>query len=274
MNQNIGEILRDIVRRQVKDNRVAVLLSGGVDSLSVAFAAQDVGLDVHAYSFQLDTHPSYDYQKSQEVSNHFNWEFTGITVPTNQLKKDFHRLVDYDCKKKTHFECVYPFLYVYPEIKEKYVLSGWAADGYYGISKKAMMHYRETQELFDTFRDNYFSPNMQAGYKWHKKVADRHDKIFVTPYLEEEVKNFFYPQSWEELNKPYQKHHVRDAFPQFTQIGKVKNHLNLQIDSKITDLFESLIDDKEINFRGRKRVMDICRDWHGLNNMGNLENFL
>jgi len=30
---------------------------------------------------------------------------------------------------------------VYPEIKEQVVLSGWAADGYYGISKKAMLHY-------------------------------------------------------------------------------------------------------------------------------------
>ena len=51
------------------------------------------------------------------------WKFTGIKVPTDNLVEDFHRLVKLDCRKKTHFECVYPFLYVYPEIKETEVLS-------------------------------------------------------------------------------------------------------------------------------------------------------
>jgi len=29
----------------------------------------------------------------------------------------------------------------------------------------------------------------------------------------------------------------------------------------VDKLFETLIDDKFINFKFRKRVMDICRDW-------------
>ena len=271
----INDILKNILRNQIEDKEVAVLLSGGVDSLSVAFAAEEIGLTVHAYSFHLDNHLAYDYQKAEEAASKFNWNFTGVTIPTANLKGDFRQLVELGCKKKTHFECVYPFLYVYPKITEKYVLSGWAADGYYGISKKAMMHYRETQELFDTFRKDYFKPNMRAGYNWHMKVVEMYDKIFVTPYLEDEVKDFFYSKSWEELNKPYQKHHVRDAFPQFQKLGKVKNHLNLQIDSKVTDLFEILLEDKEINFKKRKRIMDICRDWNSLNTTGNsLDEFL
>ena len=44
----IGDILRNVTRQQVSEQEVAVLLSGGVDSLSVAFAATDVGKTVHA----------------------------------------------------------------------------------------------------------------------------------------------------------------------------------------------------------------------------------
>ena len=270
----IGDILRNVIKEQVPNEEVAVLLSGGVDSLSTAFAASDVGKTVHAYSFHLDTNVSYDFQKAKDVAEYFGWQFTGVSIPTANLKQDFHRLVELDCKRKTHFECVYPFLYVYPEIKQDYVVSGWAADGFYGVSKKAVLHYKHTQELFDTFRDEYFKPENTAGYNWHKKVADRYNKTFITPYLTPEVKDFFYSKSWEELNIPHQKHHVRSAFKQFLSVGNVKNHLNLQIDCGIVNLFESLIDDKEINFRNRTRIMDICRDWYTLNNTSTLERFM
>ena len=269
----INKLLTQEVVKQVWDNDVAVLLSGGVDSISVAFAAMNARKKITAYSFHLDTHVSYDFLKAKEIAERFKWDFVGIVIPTENLVEDFHKLVKLDCKKKTHFECVYPFLYVYPKIRETEVLSGWAADGYYGISKKAMIHFKHTQELFDKFRDNYFKPNMCAGYLWHKKVADIHDKKFITPYLTDSIKEFFYSKSWEELNTPSQKHHVRNAFGEFKLIKNIKKHLNLQIDCGIVDLFETLIHNKEINFKGRKRVMDICRDWNLLNSTNTLEEF-
>ena len=70
---------------------------------------------------------------------------------------------------------------------------------------------------------------------------------------------------WNELNKPEQKRHVREAFKEeFEMVGHVNQHTNLQLDSKINILFESLLDDLEINFKDRSRVMDVCRDWAGL----------
>ena len=82
---------------------------------------------------------------------------------------------------------------MYPEIKEHVVISGWAADGYYGISKKAMIHYGpgKTKEKFDEFRNNYFDYNNQAGYLWHELVARNNKKQFLTPYLSLRVKEFF-----------------------------------------------------------------------------------
>ena len=141
VNLRIDKILMQNIEETVPDEKVALLLSGGVDSMSVGFSAHRLGKKITAYSFKTDEHDSYDYNKAQEVAEAMGWDFVGTVVPTSNLKEDFYRLLEMGCIKKTHFECVYPFLYLYPTIKEKYVLSGWAADGYYGVSKKAIINF-------------------------------------------------------------------------------------------------------------------------------------
>ena len=260
----IGRILTETVARLSQDDHVAVLLSGGVDSISVALAAHRLNKKITAYSFKLDNTNNYDSDKAEEIAKIFKWKYKLIEVPTNNLQDDFLQLVSkFRCKKKTHFECVYPFMYVYPEIKEREVLSGWAADGYYGISKKAMMHYAKKGQKtrFDEFRNEYFAYNNRAGYNWHKSVADYYDKKFITPYLTEDVRMFFYDKDWEELNKPFQKHHVVNAFPEFKKF-KFKKHINLQLGSGIDKLFESLLNNRTLNPKGKyKSVSGLCQSW-------------
>ena len=259
-------LLERSIQRRSKNKNVAVLLSGGVDSISTAFAAQNVGKTIHAYSFHLDSHLSYDFKKAQEISHKYGWKFKGITIPTKYLKRDFKRLVSLGCKTKVSFETAYPFLYVYPEIKQKEVLSGWGADGFFGLSRKAKQHYRHTKKLFDSFRNDYFLPHKTASVGFQRIIANQHKKTFIAPYLEKEVKNFFFQFDWFELNTKPQKKIIRDAFDQFEQI-KVNRHANLQINSKTNELFETLLRDKEINFRNRVRVKDLCFDWHRKTNL-------
>ena len=47
----IKKLLCDSIENQIPAEKCAVLLSGGVDSHSVAFAAERLGKKVHAYSF-------------------------------------------------------------------------------------------------------------------------------------------------------------------------------------------------------------------------------
>lgn len=271
----IAKLLIEHIEQKTNEQEVAVLLSGGVDSISVAFAAHLAFKKIRCYSFQLDNNPSYDFKKAEEICKIMKWPFVGVNVPVANLEDDFKRLLKHGCQKKTHFECVYPFLYVYEWISEKYVLSGWAADGYYGVSKKACMHFKEPKSLFDQFRNDYFKKENRAGYLQHKKLADKHNKVFVTPYLDKEVKKYFYQYDWYQLNKPYQKHMVRDAFKSyFNRIGKVKNHLNLQLDSGIANLFETLLNNNKINFNKRNRMLEVYKDWKVCyNGDTSLENF-
>ena len=107
------------IRSEVKSDNVILGLSGGVDSISVAFAAHLAFKRLRCYSFQLDNKPSYDYAKAEEICKIMNWDFVGVDIPVANLENDFKRLLKHGCQKKTHFECVYPFLYVYEWIKEK-----------------------------------------------------------------------------------------------------------------------------------------------------------
>ena len=67
----IDKLLVENIKQTVPDDNVAVLLSGGVDSISVALAAERLGKKITAYSFCLDNEPSYDYNKAiKEIANH------------------------------------------------------------------------------------------------------------------------------------------------------------------------------------------------------------
>ena len=223
----IKELLVDHIKNNVPDSEIAVLLSGGVDSVTVGLAAESAGKEVHAYSFYLNGAPSYDFIKAAEVAHKRNWNFTPIVVPTENLIEDWHRLVELTCRKKTHFECVFPFLYVYPEIEENYVLTGWGADGYFGPSKKAMMRYSSYKKKrnyvayckehnqkrlnWNEFRLAYLDGDC-AGLKEHTNLATKHNKIHVTPYLDTNVRELLMSKSYEELNKPKQKHFISIHF--------------------------------------------------------------
>ena len=64
---SIADLLESYIE-DIEDTEVAVLLSGGVDSLSVAFGADRVGKRITAYSFRLDVHDNYDNKKAKQNS--------------------------------------------------------------------------------------------------------------------------------------------------------------------------------------------------------------
>ena len=274
----IDTLLCNIIKNQIPTKKCAVLLSGGVDSLSVALAAHNVGKEVIAYSFHLEGNESYDFKTAQKFSEQMGWTFKPTIVPTDNLEEDWHTLVKMGCKKKTHFECVFPFLYVYPNITEEYILTGWGADGYFGVSKKAQMRYGSEKgnkrykdffkntphniKTFDEARDIYFLPDNSAGLKWHNKVVELFDKKHITPYLHSTVKDYFYGFNWEQLNKPEQKHHIRNAFPELLNFGKIRKHTNLHLGAGVDKLFESLLNNSKVNYNNRKRMMDVSKDWY------------
>jgi asparagine synthetase B (glutamine-hydrolysing) len=276
---HFSDLLESVMRKAIPEheNTVAVLLSGGMDSVSLALSAQRIGKHVHAYSFYCDDSPSYDSLKAQDVSNEFGFAFTPINVPTDNLRFDFVRLANiYLCEKKTHFETTFPMMYVIPEIQERIVLVGIGADGHFGMSKSAMMHHIRPKEKFDKLRHTVFhgpnNPNRTDGGPVHptsdrrflQMLCNENERRLLMPYTFTEIFDYFIQFEWDEINKPQQKYLVRKCYPELESL-KIKPHLNYQLVSGVSTAFERLLDDPEINFANRSRIMDICRDWHYAN---------
>ena len=261
----IDKIIEKVIDREVPDNEIAVLLSGGVDSLSVACAAHRLGKKVSAYTFHLDGDPSYDANKAEEASKKFGWNFDLTIVPTDKLVEDFKTLATkYDCRKKTQFENTFAYMYMFPKIKEKHVAMGMGVDIWYGSSKKVALHYKEPKSKFDAWRKAYFDQDTPPDLMTLKALSKEFNKTLVLPYTwQKEVEDFFYPLDWKTLNRGKNKKIIRDAFePEFKQIEPIQKHTNMQLGANIDHLFEKLLTNKEINFKNRSRVMDICRDWY------------
>ena len=268
----LNEIITKILEKEVPDNEVAVLMSGGTDSLSIAVAADALGKKLNCYTFRIDGTDSPDSIASQKACEHFNWNLKIIDVPVDNIEEDFLTLMrKYECRKKTHVECTFPFLYVYPHIKEKYILTGWAADGYYGVSKRANIHFKHTKELIDQFRRGYFGRLDEAtqtfiidnpvGIRQQMLLAESIGSVIVAPYVHKEVWDWMTQYDWNYFNKPFQKAPIFDAFPRLHEI-KRRDHLNLQLAADIPSYFEKLLDNDRINIHNRGRMLDLMRDWY------------
>ena len=271
MPKQLNKIISDIIEKEAPDETVAVLMSGGTDSLSIAVAADALGKNLNCYTFRIEGEDSPDSIASQKACEYFNWNLNIIDVPVDNIEKDFFTLIEkYECKKKTHVECTFPFLYVYPQIKEKYILTGWAADGYYGVSKRANLHFKHTKELIDEFRQGYFgrldettqkfTVDNPVGIRQQMLLADNIGSVIVAPYVDKKVWDWMIQFDWNYFNKPYQKAPIFEAFPKLKEI-KRRNHLNLQLAAGIPNYFEKLLDNKEVNIYNRSRIMDLVRDY-------------
>lgn len=252
-----------IVKENIPANteKVAICLSGGVDSLTCGFALESMGVEVVAYTFKIEGIDSQDADSSREASEAFGWEFHLIEVPINNLKEDFLTLASkWKCIKKTQYECTWPFIYIVPEIKETYVLNGIGADSHYGLSKRAMIHYRHTKELMNEFRAEYFALKNPSGLHQLIAILESRNKILYAPYYHKDLIAFFRRFSWDEINRPKEKQLILDAYPEYFSKVRVRKHANLQIVAGVREVFETLLD-SDLNKNNRTRVMDLCRDY-------------
>jgi hypothetical protein len=158
---------RRIVSRRSREDTVALLASAGIDSVSTGIVCQEVGKTVHAYTYELQGFRSREREKVEAIARHLGWRLHVITVPTQNLAADFKRLaIQYRCRTKVQFEVTFPLLYVFPEIEEREVWTGFNADDNFGNTRKPRMDQArlkrdgvdaaERKRLFDEHRKEVY----------------------------------------------------------------------------------------------------------------------
>ena len=217
----------------------AVATSGGISSAALLASAIAVNKKPKVVSFTFNDFFSKDFVHAEAMAHYFKVPFHAVFLPSdkNKIINSVSTLIHtYKLKKKARIECSFPFLHVAKTCKLLGIttlVTGLCDDGHFGLSKKAMIHYKHTQEKFDQFRHDYFSDPDAAGRKSINKICQDQDINLINPYCDPDVFKLFIGKSWDELNKPKQKYAIRKCYPELDKF-RLPNHTNLQLgDSKI-----------------------------------------
>jgi asparagine synthetase B (glutamine-hydrolysing) len=255
-------ILLDVLDRTVPEKDVAVALSGGIDSTVLALALRELGKNVTAYSFTLEDRLSSDFSGARANARALGFPFVPVFLPRDlgALRRDVEELVRvWGLRKKTGIECAWPYRHLIPNVAQDVLVTGAAADGHFGVSKKAMIHHRGTVAALDAYRRSLFGDPDYAQTKTVGKIGESFGKRAVAPYRDRALCDALLGTSWEQVNKPRQKEPLRAAYPEAARLNVMKLHTNLQLgDSGIAEHFERLLAVPDLNPGGRfKSVVGI-----------------
>lgn len=231
----LNKIFNDQIEKLPK--KVGLCLSGGIDSVALLSLLLENKKKVSIYSFTLEDHESFDFITARELAERFKCEFNPVYLPTDMdiLKKDILRLhKKYNCCKKTEYECVWPFLYIYPAVKEKVIVTGLGAEGHFGTTKRGAIHYHDK---LDEFRDTFFGNKNVSQSSQHKKLYEENNKVPYFPFLTKEIRDYFRGKTWEEVNKPKLKQPILDLI----HFDITVKSSNLQLGSGVADHFDKLL---------------------------------
>ena len=269
--KSIRDIMKNVVTERFvgTESKVAVLMSGGIDSMTCAFAAEDAGKQVVCYTFQVGEWESKDSVTSQRYCEKLGWDFHLVKIPPENIERDFLKLADhYRCKSKVQFECTYPFMYLFDRVEERNVITGMAADIHFGNSRKVMVDVIplknerwKAKQIFDADRlDRVGGGKIPRVTSRMIMIAKENGQNLIVPYIHQDVCDYFIELDWWEMNQPLHKHATTSAYKhRFMECG-YRKHANLQIVSGIDKVFAGLLDGP-LNVKNRKRVLDLCRDY-------------
>jgi len=261
--------LKKLITRYLQNNigeskDVALMFSGGTDSLTCLFSLLDIGIKPTLYTFYLEGEPNKDLEISKEVANYYNLHQKVIEIKkdTSQLKQDVKYIIEkLNIDRKTNVQCAHPFLKVAPYVKEKYVVSGLFADDIYGTSKSMIIKGSKDHSEFNEMREKKVKDPLSSAYLPIKVLLEKYyGKQFLCPYRDECIVDFFMRHSWAELNKPKQKQIAIDSYnDEFSKQKIYRRNSNLQVESKIREWHDTLVE-TDLNFKGRKRPDEIYKD--------------
>lgn len=262
--------MRKLINKKIekyKDQKVALLFSGGMDSLCVLLSCLEVGIKPHLYTFKLKSYDSEDYFSAVRISNIFNLELTVIEIEdndTNKLIEDIKFIIKkFKVKKKTTIQCIYPFLYVVDKIEEKVILSGLSGDILHGTMRKMQMLGRVDEGAFNSMRLEYLNNEELDNYCYIKQIFTEQDIKFVDVYrYNKDLIDFFMSKRFKELNSPKQKNVAYESYKkEIDEYDLYRRPTSLQCNSKIREWHDTLLNTSE-NINNNKRVTAIYNRYY------------
>jgi site-specific DNA-cytosine methylase len=245
-------------------NEVALLQSAGLDSISVGIILQELGKHVVAYTYEIQGFRSREREKAEILARHFGWALKVITVPTRNLAADIKWLaIQLRCCTKVLFEVLFPLLYIFREIEQHEVWSGFNSDDHYGNTRKAVLEQArlvtngvdaaERKRLFDKYRDKVYAkfdePGSLDSWWFSKKLGEHFGKNLLDPYINATIRDYFRQFDHEQLSalaKPLIREAFADRLAGLSENAIAKGE-RLQKAGRVDELTLRLLDDIDIN---------------------------
>lgn len=249
MIEKLKALLSESIKTQLLGSiDVGLLFSGGTDSLSMLFTLLDQGIRPTLYTFRLSEHESMDSKVSKFVADKLGLKLVMTEIPfnINQLQKDVKYLItEFGSARKTVVQVTYPFLYIFPHVKEKFVVTGLSADSNYGTPKSMAIKFRDDFEGFKEYKKKIFSNIYTDGYYTINELAKKHDLKLIVPFRDPKVIDYLMNYSWRSLNFPRQKWFIVKGWQEhFNNLKVYRKNDNLQVGSKIRERMDKLLDTK------------------------------
>jgi asparagine synthetase B (glutamine-hydrolysing) len=252
-------LLKKVKAEAEKHDDFAILFSGGVDSCMVLFACLELGIKPKCYTFGVEGYDSGDVETSKAMCEHFGVDHEVIMIPVDvkQLEKDVRYLIEkYGQLKKTTVQCLFPFLYMMPQVKEKAVFLGLLSDVYFICGRKAK-YVRDSKEKFDEIRkSSVYSITDELSQRY---CEEEHGVAFVDIFLDDDMFDFAMQFDWRELNTPKEKYLAYLAFEEYFEAGEkfFRKHSSYQIESGLREYHDLLLQQPHLNVKGHKAIIGI-----------------
>lgn len=243
------------------EDKVCVLLSGGIDSTLMGLVCHHLGKKVVGVSYQLEKEENIDCVRSSNTSDLMGWDFHRVIVPTNQIEDwFFHLIYEQKCEKKTVLEILYPFIFMIHKVKElgfTKVITGFGnplPDG-----RSGNVEGRKDWE-------GYLN---QINYEWSvtdgtQKCIDYGKSIGVDlhlPLTDERVVDIIRKISFDQVNHPYEKTPWKRIYEDdVRKVGLMDvRKISLQKGNGVQNLFPKVLKNPKINKPNYSKGNNIIR---------------
>lgn len=263
------ESLRSILKDYNVSREVAVLFSGGVDSLCIVLGMLELGYKpAMLYTVHLEEYQSEDARASIHIKNLFDLRLRIVTLGQLSSKENLSSFIklcmsksDY-ISRKAKIETIVPFCYLFKAIGDnkimpffenriKLFLIGFGGDDLNGgTTKSASIQFRNSDiESYRKYREEFFNQTKNVElveYNKLLKIFHSQDSEIIDPYYHSEqlvdymLKHF---KTYRELHEPYQKWVLREAFKEWFERYPFlwRRQSGMQSESKFREWFKTTL---------------------------------
>jgi len=226
--------LRRLLNKSIgKKDNVALLFSGGIDSAVVYNLLKEKS--PFLYTLQMEGVQSDDFKSFNQVCR--TYQLPHKVIPINQttnLTGYKQTLIHYGIPKNKPASLLVMglFCHLITNIDEDTIYSGLGSDAFYGLGRNFAIQCSikgekpPTLKSMNQFREKTYKHYMEQ-YVAIQRFASKHHKTIISPFMSDEVFDYFQDKTFNECNKPKKKQILIDLYPAYFSIFKPRVPSNM-----------------------------------------------